>query len=37
MKAVARKTAWIGFAIGTAAKVAIVFVMVGIFITAYLL
>lgn len=29
--------AWIGFAIGTAVKVGIAFVMLGLFITAYLL
>ena len=29
--------AWVGFAIGTAVKVALVFVMLGIFIAAYLL
>jgi uncharacterized protein YqgC (DUF456 family) len=29
--------AWIGFALGTAAKVAVVFVMLGIFIAAYVL
>jgi len=29
--------AWIGFAVGTAVKVGIAFVMVGMFVTAYLL
>ena len=30
-------SAWIGFAIGTAVKVAIAFLMLGLFITAYLI
>jgi uncharacterized protein YqgC (DUF456 family) len=30
-------SAWIGFAIGTAVKVGIAFVMIGLFVTAYLL